>query len=364
MALLPIHPPAEPGEALSSWIARIARTYLMSPAEFTATLAGKYMRAREVDASPRPTLIEALADRTGVAPELIRMMTVDGVADALYRAVEFSAIGTVLIPPSMRTGSPYAPHVRRWYFGPPPVRGCAACLKDAGQNFAFPLAWRVSLAICCPTHGMLLGRCDPIAWRTASRSAPAAKQLAPLATEHEVKHDTRLAAALRGDKVQVRAGAVDAATWLAGLLQLDHELGLPGLMLQLPADSRRELGLTDRDRRSTIGMLAGRDVENLGQTSRQRFARAVASAVNLIEGGRMMAMGRGAFVCALRPKTLLPRAQRVRLTYSEPEVLPRPPFRWPECQGEDEWVAMLEDPVLDALYRQHQKRNEPKVIQS
>jgi hypothetical protein len=158
---------------------------------------------------------------------------------------------------------------------------------------------------------------------------------------------------------------MDSEMWLGGLCRLQSELTFSGLMLQLPAASRRALGLTQTDRGLVLADLPGRNLEHMRHSSRQRFARATATAVDLIESGRMMAMGRGPFVCGIRPKTLLPRSERVQLTYSEPEGLPNGSFDFgPRPASWADWCEFFNDVDLHSRHKQYLKKCEPKVIRS
>jgi hypothetical protein len=75
-----------------------------------------------------------------------------------------------------------------------------------------------------------------------------------------------------------------------------------------------------------------------------------------------MAMGRGPFVSAIRPKVLRPRSERVQLTYSEPENPHRPPFDWGAGPTDgDDW---FENRVPQELRDQCDRyvNGEPRVI--
>jgi len=109
--------------------------------------------------------------------------------------------------------------------------------------------------------------------------------------------------------------------------------------------------------------LWGREIDLPGDSSRQRHARAIALAMDLIENGRMMAMGRGPFVYAIRPKTLRVRDERVQLTYSEPDHLAK--FDWGvDALGADDWAVWLDDPERTVVYDQFRRRTMPKIIRS
>ena len=361
MTRLPLHPPAEPGEALSSWIARIARVYRMSPAEFILRVASQPLSPKELDRSPIPWFSEALSEITGADPRDIDRMTLDGAIAGIQGKGVPETVGTVLIPPTMNMGFQASQQIRL-SLGAPLRRVCPMCLIAPDSDFVVPLIWRTSLAHSCTTHGMLLESGDALAWRRVWRDTALYGTSPKPATAAESRHDARLQEALIGRGVAVRLGTMSASMWVAGLRQLQVELRLPGLVLQLPPATRHALGLTERDRRAAFENLSSRNVNPPGVTSDQRLSRAVANATSLIEGGSMLALGRGPFVWGIRSKTVKPRRERVQLTYSEPERLRKPDFDWgPDPEDWGVWLQQTsENSDVRARYEQHLRRFAPR----
>ncbi len=64
----PVHPAPIDGEALSSWLRRIAASYQMTVAELLEHGLGHDPKAeRDLDADPPPRLLAAIGQRTNIA---------------------------------------------------------------------------------------------------------------------------------------------------------------------------------------------------------------------------------------------------------------------------------------------------------
>ncbi|MDV8015512.1 TniQ family protein [Rhodococcus sp. IEGM 1241] len=74
----PVHPAPIPGEALTSWLARIAHKYGISVDILASDLGYAIGRDDDLDLAPPAGFAEKVADRTGVAVADIRAMTISG----------------------------------------------------------------------------------------------------------------------------------------------------------------------------------------------------------------------------------------------------------------------------------------------
>lgn len=75
------HPPPHPGEALTSWIARLAAGYAMRPKVLLAEPCGPTMSPSEhvrIDAQAPDWIISRLAAGTGTPPAAIAALTIAG----------------------------------------------------------------------------------------------------------------------------------------------------------------------------------------------------------------------------------------------------------------------------------------------
>ena len=80
----PVHPRPHRGEALTSWLGRLASIYCLSVPQLLEHNLGPASallndaRAEDLDWDPPLALLEALAERTGTEPGELRLMTVGG----------------------------------------------------------------------------------------------------------------------------------------------------------------------------------------------------------------------------------------------------------------------------------------------
>jgi TniB protein/TniQ protein len=170
----PLHPRPEPGEALSSWLERIARCYGFSVADLlrhnlgpASALLGDAAPA-DLDWDPATAVLTALGERTGVPPGELRWMTMAGwvpwLTDALDACEQRQAVfdtyvrqNSVLLAPG-EAGRNTARRWRTWR-GPwlpaqPRRRVCPECAKDPQRGTA--LMWRLPIMTGCGEHGCRL----------------------------------------------------------------------------------------------------------------------------------------------------------------------------------------------------------------
>ncbi|KAB2388796.1 hypothetical protein F9B16_02405 [Actinomadura montaniterrae] len=80
----PLHPPPAPGEALSSWLARLAAPYDLSVRQLLdhnlgpASALAATVAEDAVDWDPPPQVLDALAERTDTQTAELRLMTIAG----------------------------------------------------------------------------------------------------------------------------------------------------------------------------------------------------------------------------------------------------------------------------------------------
>ena len=80
----PLHPPPGPGEALTSWLARLAGLYGMTSGYLLRHSLGEASallddpRAADLDFDPPAGILQALAERTGTDLGVVRQTTIAG----------------------------------------------------------------------------------------------------------------------------------------------------------------------------------------------------------------------------------------------------------------------------------------------
>lgn len=78
----PLHPPPGEGEALTSWLNRLAEVYGMSVEDLLrhnlAAPGANLPDQQTLDLDPPPWLLPALAERTGISLDRLRQLTIAG----------------------------------------------------------------------------------------------------------------------------------------------------------------------------------------------------------------------------------------------------------------------------------------------
>ena len=166
----PLHPRPQTGEALSSWLHRIACEYRLSIEELLVhDLGFAAMPEVELDLEPPHGLVEKLSARTGVAIESIRSMTAKGWMAELTSGTapcpelfdDYVREFSVLLSPSRRTPK-IAVHWRPWIGEPrfSSLIGCRFCVAEDEIPY-LRLHWRLPVMACCPRHQIFL---KPMRW--------------------------------------------------------------------------------------------------------------------------------------------------------------------------------------------------------
>ncbi|MFC7477925.1 TniQ family protein [Dankookia sp. GCM10030260] len=130
MPPLPVAPPPMPGEAFTSWLARLAARYDLAPEELAAAVGAPGPIGPLQDHAVPAALARTLASATGLA------------------ATEIAALGLSTALPALPTS---------WLRDQP--AWCQACLAEAtshaGEVHRLAL-WSVGFFVVCPHHGMPL----------------------------------------------------------------------------------------------------------------------------------------------------------------------------------------------------------------
>lgn len=230
----PVHPAPQPGEALSSWLWRLARALDVDLAALCADAGWHRVDGTDVDRTPPAALVRGLAARTSVDSATITAMSIAGYCPWLTDAPGptgtdgfniYTRQLSVLIAPGRRRRRA-APSWRAWLPPAParPWRVCPSCVTrsaGAGERQPYQLWWSVPLLRSCPEHQCLLTVHDlapgfyPDRLLAAPRSAPATVQTM----------DAYTAQALGYGHVDLPRRRVHAGIWFRLLRTILDELG-------------------------------------------------------------------------------------------------------------------------------------------
>lgn len=308
----PLHPPPSEGEALTSWLSRLAEVYGLSAEELIRHNLGPpgldllHPHASALDLNPPAGVLPTLAARTGVPLDQLRHMTVAGRAPWLLDTLDPEPVpgaafdtyvhqNSVLLTAKERPRR-QVPSWRAWLPTStkrgPLRRACPTCQSTAAAGtFGFTLISQLPLTLSCPHHGCHLepafggGLGAFVAWekpRTGARAAPAAV----------VAMDARTHQALRTGTVTLPRRSVHVGVWCRLLRTLIDELCAPVSALRTRSHrSVRRIWHT-AGHRVRAGMVAPwRPYEALPWPRQQMLLEAAATALDLIETGEITAHG-------------------------------------------------------------------------
>lgn len=294
----PLHPAPADGEALSSWLKRIAACHgteiehLVNDIDYNLGTVD----ADGIDLSPPRGMIDALAQRTGVTPARVRQMSVAGWVPWLLDDLEPGPDGfetyarqlSVLRP--VRKQKPrLVPSWRPWLPEDLPSRGCPKCVAASPEPRPYLLLWAVPIVSTCPTHGCWLESTGMSRgffgiWDfdgTAPRPAP--EQI--LALDQRTQH------AFTVGHVGLPRRQVHAGIWFRLLRTIIDELSCP-LSESRPSGAEtirhvwEQAGYRPRD-----GQASWRPYEQQTKTVQQHTMEAAAVAIVLLEKGSITGQG-------------------------------------------------------------------------
>ena len=158
----PLHPAPIEGEALSSWIHRIAACYRMDINDLLEhDLA--HGQIDDLDIAPPISLLMALSRRNGIEVDKLRCMSFAGWVPWLFDSLDDNIPGalenyafqlSVLLPGGCRR-TRLLTRWCAWRTSQPVQRACPRCLTDPADQ-AVRLAWKLPLMLSCPLHGCWL----------------------------------------------------------------------------------------------------------------------------------------------------------------------------------------------------------------
>jgi len=229
----PLHPAPLEGEALSSWLDRIADTYHMTARDLLKhDLRHGQVPQDDLDVDPPPTLLTILARRSGVELHRLHQMSLAGwvpwLLDSL--APEPATFDTyvrqfsVLLKPGKRSKRAASPSWLPWISAHPVQRACPHCLDDPDRR-GLLLMWKLPLQLSCPDHGC---RLEPFIGFPGDYPDWLVPDTPPRAASDEVMAmDRRTQQALRTGCVELPRRTVHAGVWFRLLRTILDELSTP-----------------------------------------------------------------------------------------------------------------------------------------
>ena len=300
----PLHPAPREGEALSSWLNRVAACYHMDVHELLTHDLG-HDQLDDLDTAPPLSLLTLLAQRSGVELERLREMTLagcvpwllDSLDDSLPAALETYAFQCSVLLPKRKTRS--ITRWRAWLPSQTMRRACPLCLNDPA-NQAVLLAWQLPLMLSCPQHGCWLASY----WGMPGRhlqwdNAEAAPR--PI-NEAIASMDRRTWQALTTGFVELPRRRIHAGLWFRLLRTLLDELNTPLSHCGGSAGSVRQVW-EHCGHPLRAGQSLWRPFEVLAPAVQVQMLEAAATAIALIES-----------------RALFPRGEHVPLFLAEPQT--------------------------------------------
>ena len=227
----PLHPAPKEGEALSSWLHRVADCYQMDMRELLQHDLG-HGQIDDLDTAPPIPLLIALAQRSGIEQDRLRCMSfagwtpwlLDTLDDTVPSALETYVFQLSVLLPQRSRKTRSITGWRAWLPLRPLRRACPRCIHDSTEQ-ALPLMWQLPLLLSCPIHGCWLEPYEGVTgqfmeWKNASCEPRQAS--APISAM-----DLRTGQALTAGYVELPRRRVHAGLWFRLLRTLLDELNTP-----------------------------------------------------------------------------------------------------------------------------------------
>ncbi|MFZ2174376.1 MAG: TniQ family protein [Rhodococcus sp. (in: high G+C Gram-positive bacteria)] len=300
----PLHPPPRAGEALSSWLYRIAHLYALSIGELLEhDLSHRTVTARELDDDPPPALLDTIAARSGVPMDRLRPMSLAGWAPWLLDNPDPGRCSfptyvhqlSILLPTDRRDPAVRAPASARWrpwVSANRITRACPDCVAPSGPC-SIPLIGQLPLTLGCPAHRRRLESCAALPHLLVRWEAD--EPDLRTTTGPEAALDALTAQALDVGTVPLPRRAVHAGVWFRMLRTLLDELCTPFRAAGPGADDLRRIW-TIVGRRPPRALTT--TFEDLDWPAQADLLAAAAVAIDLLGAGTITARGtHGPLLC-------------------------------------------------------------------
>lgn len=293
----PLHPAATPGEALTSWLRRIADRYGLSIDVLALDLGYSLDRDTDLDFVPPVGFVERLAVRTGVHADAIRAMSLIGFVPWLMDDLEpdpeafivYTRQLSILLPHGQRAAREVGPW-RPWIPAKPHPRQrtCPTCIAESSSPHSYQLMWWLPLMLTCPVHHCLLETHKGTRWYSFEWQEQSLVSR-PANTAIRVM-DARTWQALTTGYVDLPRRRVHAGIWFRLLRTLIDELGAtltePGAAHRLTREVWERTGHPVR-----AGQLHWRPYEKLSLEHQHHTLEAAATAIQLLENETLTGQG-------------------------------------------------------------------------
>lgn len=226
----PLHPAPGEGEALSSWLSRVASLYKLSLGELLSYDFGYDMPACDFDLNPPVMLLENIKHRSNLSLDQIHHMTfrswVPFIVDHLEADSNIFETYMLQYPvlPFKSHPSFALTNWRPWISSLPTLRACQTCIKSESEVI-IRLAWKLPVMLSCPLHECRLQPC--ISFSSGYLYWEEEKLMDWPVTKAIITMDTRTWQALTAGKVDLPRRSIHAGVWFRFLRNLLNELTLP-----------------------------------------------------------------------------------------------------------------------------------------
>lgn len=297
-----MHPAPVTGEALTSWLGRIADRYGITVEDLAFDIGYILARHEDLDLAPPAGFIDQLAARTGVDPDSIRTMTLGGHTPWLLDQIE----------PGPEAFTTYTRHTavllqednlrrrtvdiwRAWISvaADRHHRACPQCVLETTPPHPYQLMWSLPVMLTCPFHHCRLEHYDGapghyFGGHTQS-GAPGPRPATPAIR----RMDDRTWQALTIGSVDLPRRRVHAGTWFRLLRTLIEELGTT--LVECGAAGRLTREVWQRTgHRFRAGQSVWRPYEELTPEKQLDTLEAAATAMSAMESGTLTGRGDGA----------------------------------------------------------------------
>ncbi|MDN5935116.1 MAG: TniQ family protein [Nitrosospira sp.] len=344
----PLHPVPKEGEALSSWLDRVALCYQMDTHDLLEHDLG-HGQTDELDTVPPMLLLAVLSQRSGIELDRLRCMSfagwvpwlLDSLDDSMPSALETYAFQFSILLPKRSRKTRSSTSWRAWLPSQPIRRACPLCLNDPA-NQAVLLAWKLPLMLSCPLHGCWLesywgvpGRF--LGWENAD-AAPRTVSDAIAAM------DRRTWQALTMGYAELPRRRIHAGLWFRLLRTLLDELNTPLSQCGTYAGNFRYVW--ERCGHSLrAGQSLWRPYEILDPAVQLQMLEAAATAIELIESN-----------------VLSPRGEQATLFLPEPQTgfTSGLPAKAPKPEPVDHWqraVQAIDEAIIEARHNPETARS-------
>ena len=344
----PLHPAPKEGEALSSWLHRVADCYEMDMRELLQHDLG-HGQIDDLDTAPPLPLLIALAQRSGIELDHLRCMSfagwtpwlLDSLDNSIPSALETYVFQLSVLLPKGRRKARSIMSWRAWLPMQPLRRACPRCIRDSAEH-ALPLIWQLPVLLSCPRHGCWLepywgGTGTFMGWDDASCEQRQAS--APISAM-----DRRTWQALTTGYVELPRRRVHAGLWFRLLRTLLDELNTPISLCGSYGEAIRYVW-----ERCGHPLRAGQSqwqaFEILSDSVQLQMLEAAATAIDLIESQILNAAGEFADLFVQEPQREFTNGLPVHVGSEEPVNY------WQKA------AEAIEEAVLDARHNPETARS-------